>query len=292
MYTKQQKNQALNKTKLKDFYTDINNFNHGKAKVYNLLINQYYYFKGRLFISHHTIAAALGMSVYYVGEIIRSLKHDGYISYRHRFNNSNVYKLPDIFKDQTVVDSLVNVLPALRNVLCFSILLNCYSIANPFLCSQKAFTGKTQPILNNEYLLRNNSDLILDGKCTMHCSMTRQSAGYDNDGSLIFKKSLNTEETKPTDLTCESERKSLQRETCEPRTSEKVDMPAVKYRDSKAVEYFKRYVTVLLPQTIEELRKCGRYEDRIIEKLLKGQWDKLSDEDQQLLIAEGFQHGL
>lgn len=292
MYQDQKKNQALNQTNPKEICTSINNFGRKKLAIYNYIVNQLLYYKGNYYESEITISAKLGVSRYYVCEVIRALRLEGLLKYRRRFNNSNVYKLPEILKDQTVVDSLADLLPALRNVLCFSILLNCYAIANPFLPSQKAFAGKTQPILNNEYLLRNNSDCTLDGKCTMHCSMTRQSEGYNNDGSFIFKKSLNTEETKQTDLTYESKRKSLQRETCERITNEKVTMFAVKYRDSKAVEYFKRYVTVLLPQTIEELRKCGRYEDRIIEKLLKGQWGKLCYEDQQLLIAEGFQYAV
>lgn len=105
-------------------------FNAGKKK--QAILNVIYYLAEKYKIcapSHGYIAEKAGASLDYTQQVLTEANKEGLIVYERRYNDTNVYYLPEPLKNPDVRNRLASVLPYLRGILCLSMLLSVVALS-------------------------------------------------------------------------------------------------------------------------------------------------------------------
>ena len=159
---RQQTNQtSLNNSDIGTIQTTLAGYGRKQLAIVNHALSKantwHMYFQ-----SHQTIANELGVSVDWVQRSLRQAKLDGIIEYKHRFDNSNVYRVPKWFYNKNITEYLADLLPALRGALCVSMLLVCTGLRVP---QKNHLVEKSGGYLRND-ITKNENEMIMTTKYT------------------------------------------------------------------------------------------------------------------------------
>lgn len=144
--------------------------------------------------SIETIARNCQCSSRTVDKALAKMRSLRMVKRQRRFNSSSIYKLADWLRDVSVIDSLADILPGLRNLLCVSILFPFAMWYQPAANAANQKKCVLYKILNKEFIKKRDQD---------------QKNGHDYD---TFKNKFLNEEGE-CDKKQEQTTKTLQRET-------------------------------------------------------------------------------
>ena len=304
------KNQAPKQQKLQDLNKIKQLKTNSKLKIINYVLNQCLYYKDNYYESEFTIAKRMGISVRTVNRIIALAKSLGLIKRKRRINNSNIYSINPALRDPYIIDQLASVLPALRGLLCLSILIPLTTIyeAPSRRCAQK---------FGVQY--KKEEDLNVQSKCkTVYLSTKKEGLLGTREAQApdAFKKYEKREELKgdlrsqdivQSALVCYNKAYSPHKQ-CESNamamyklgdlveSTLQIDMQKFcaetgHYNNNKAAREFKEFVTERLPRLKESLASLdltSAKKSEIVQRQLQSYIDNLNLDDRLLLRSEGF----
>jgi len=125
------------------------------TRAVNYIACQCLYYKNNFYESAATIANRLGVSERTVSKAIKLARSLGIIHRRRRFNNSNTYKLNSQLHKPEIITMLAAVLPAIRGILCLSILIPIATLCKPY--PIRDLQEKCRLYYKNEILINSSS---------------------------------------------------------------------------------------------------------------------------------------
>lgn len=127
MYSKFGKNQHLSQTDttklVNEIRDELKTSGPKSLIVFNYIVHKCDFHNDNFYESEHTIAKNAGCSVRTVKRVVALSRRLFMVKRIRRFNNSNIYSIPQWIRQPHIVDQLADLLPGLRNLLCLSILI-------------------------------------------------------------------------------------------------------------------------------------------------------------------------
>lgn len=316
MYHKQQQNQVPKQKNLKDLNEIKQLKTNSELKVINLVINQCQYYSNNYYESEVTIAVRLGRSVRTVCRAITRAKELGLIRIKRRINNSNIYSLNPELRNPSILEELASVLPALRGVLCLSILIPMAAICKPA-------TRRCLPENGVQYNIkedlnktkRNVSNTLTTKKEDISYDRSFKNRKYRKEQELkvdMHNQMLAQNHHKSYNYTYKAEIQTQGNSVAMYRLRDKlidtvydvgvrsghIDVESIKnrthatvYENNATVFEFKEFITERLPrlkESIAQLDLTPAKKEEIINRQLQVYRDRLHFKDCLQLRAEGF----
>jgi DNA-binding Lrp family transcriptional regulator len=306
MYTKIQENQAQIKTS-SNFQVIKDLKPRSKLNlVCNFMINQRLFFESKgckFFASEATIAKTIGCSIRTVATAVRLLQDAGIMQRIRRFAHgktySNVYELRPHMRSDSIIEELAPYLPALRNLLCLSMLM-------PVMAWLKPATENHRPenctlYLKTKYLLeplQKKESILAGGMPTLPGGVPPDSgwSGSGNGSKTEIEGgiSISPEQNKPKPvqnqwLRTTKDQESLKQDLLKPFQNQ--NQTRFDYINPKSVADYKEFMTQRLPKLKQNLAGLGMDDMRqaeVIDKQIKAYTNELHYRDREALLKEGF----
>lgn len=179
----------------------------------NYIVSQCLYHNNNFYESEKTIALRLGVSARTVSRAVKKIRMLDVVYRRRRFNNSNIYKINPALRKPEIIEMLAAVLPALRGLLCLSILIPITVLCKPY--PTRAYQENGQLYYKNEYLINSSS-------CSLSKDIVRRGGTKTGITSLgeVLGSMLGTKPRKM-QMSEYEEQKNLKREYRQPENNQK-----------------------------------------------------------------------
>lgn len=246
-----------------------------QSEITNYIVNQALYYNNNFYESEITMAKKLGCSRRSVIRAVKLAYDLGIIRLRHRFNDSNIYGVNPALRRPEIVDTLAGVLPALRGLLCLSMLIPLTVLCKPSTRPPLLDSGS----LDKEEVYIFNSSLKLDTLYSKEGQSLESSLMAIIDQIALQTKRRREEKTLQGDMHNQQTRRST------------MERPASGYCNERTALEYKEFMNERLPRLKESLNALNMdplRKSETISRQIQAYVDRLHFKDIVTLRNEGY----